>query len=175
MMHMTKHFLAIATLACSALLATPAALAQAQAKIVSIRAAELVQQSPQFKAGAEKMKQEFDRRKTEIEADAKRFVEDAQKFQKEADLLSAADRAKREKDLNTRRVDLEYKQRQFQEDFAARDRQLTTEMMAKIKGVIVQVAKEKGADLVIQDPVWSSETIDITDDVLKRLQATGGK
>lgn len=172
MMRKATRVLTALTLACAALsVATPAL---AEAKIVSIRAAELVQQSPQFKAGADKMKAEFDRRKNEIEADAKRFVEDAKKFQKDADLLSAADRAKQEKDLNTRRVDLEYKQRQFQEDFANRDRQLTTEMMAKIKGVIVQVAKERGADLVVQDPVYAADSIDITDEVLKRLQAGGG-
>lgn len=172
MMRKVTRVLTVLSLAGAALaVATPAL---AEAKIVSIRAAELVQQSPQFKAGAEKMKAEFDRRKNEIEADAKRFVEDAKKFQKEADLLSAADRAKQEKDLNTRRVDLEYKQRQFQEDFANRDRQLTSEMMAKIKGVIVQVAKERGADLVVQDPVYAADSIDITAEVLKRLQAGAG-
>jgi len=173
MMRKTTRLFAVLSLACSTLAIAQPVLAQT--KIVAIRAAELVQQSPQFKAGAEKMKAEFDRRKNEIEADAKRFVDDAKKFQKEADLLSAADRAKQEKDLNTRRVDLEYKQRQFQEDFANRDRQLTTEMMAKIKGVIVQVAKEKGADLVIQDPVYAADAIDITAEVLQRLQVSGGK
>lgn len=90
-------------------------------------------------------------------------------------MLSAADAAKREKDLTTRQLDLQYKQRQFQEDFANRDRQLTTEMMAKIKGVIVQVAKEKGADLVVQDPIFAADSVDITAEVLKRLQAGGGK
>ncbi|MGH8430242.1 MAG: OmpH family outer membrane protein, partial [Solimonas sp.] len=147
MRNITRLLSAI-TLASSALLvALPAA---AQTQIASIRAAELVQQSPQFKAGAEKIKAEFDIRKNSLEAEAKKFVEDAEKFKKERDLLSAADLAKREKDLSARQVDLQYKQRQFQEDFANRDRQLTTDMMTKIKGVIVQVAKEKGADLVVQ-------------------------
>lgn len=172
-MRNVTRILSVMTLACGALLA--AAPAMAQTKIASIRAAELVQQSPQFKAGADKIKAEFDRRKNELEAEAKRFVDDAEKFKKERDLLSAADLAKREKDLSSRQVDLQYKQRQFQEDFANRDRQLTTEMMAKIKGVIMQVAKERGADLVVQDPIYASEAVDITAEVLKRLQASGAK
>lgn len=172
-MRNVTRILSAMTLACGALLA--AAPAMAQTKIASIRAAELVQQSPQFKAGADKIKAEFDRRKNELEAEAKRFVDDAEKFKKERDLLSAADLAKREKDLSSRQVDLQYKQRQFQEDFANRDRQLTTEMMAKIKGVIMQVAKERGADLVVQDPIYASESVDITAEVLKRLQASGAK
>lgn len=145
--------------------------AVAQGRVATIRAAELVQQSPQFKAGADKMKIEFERRKNELEGDLKKFGEDVKNFQKQADLLSAGDRAKQEKDLNTRKIDLEYKQRQFQEDFQNRDRQLTTEMMTKIKGVIETVAKEKGIDIVVQDPVYASAAVDITADVLKRLQA----
>lgn len=149
--------------------AAPAA--QAQTKIATIRAAELVQQSPQFKAGADKMKTEFDRRKNDLEAEAKKFQEDVNKFKKEADLLSAADRAKIEKDLNTRQIDIGYKQRQFQEDFTNRDRQLTLEMMNKIKTVIEQVAKERGVEAVIQDPLYATPAVDITADVLKKLQA----
>jgi len=164
------RLLTAVTLACGALMATNAASA-ADTKILTIRAGEIVQQSPQFKAGADKIKAEFDRRRNEIEADAKKLAEDIKKFQKEADIMSGADRAKQEKDLNTRKIDFEYKQRQFQEDFTNRDRQLTTEMMTKIKAVITQVAKEKGADVVVQDPVYSSDAIDITAEVLKRLQA----
>lgn len=165
------RILSILALASGSLLAS--APAMADTKIASIRAAELVQQSPQFKAGADKIKAEFDRRKNDLEAEAKKFVDDAEKFKKERDLLSAADLAKREKDLSARQVDLQYKQRQFQEDFANRDRQLTTEMMAKIKGVIVQIAKEKGVELVVQDPIYATDAVDITAEVLKRLQGAG--
>ena len=85
--------------------------------------------------------------------------------------MSTADRAKSEKDLTARQVYLQYKQRQFQEDFKTRDQPLTTEMMNKIKTVIEAVARWRGVDAVLQDPVFSTPAVDITDDVLKRLQA----
>jgi outer membrane protein len=158
------------TVAAAALLF--AGTAAAEIKIATIRATELVAQSPQFKAGADKMKAEFDRRKSDLEADGKKFQDDVKKYQKEGDAMSTADRAKTEKDLQSRQVDLQYKQRQFQEDLQSRDRQLTTDMTNKIKTVIEVVAKEKGIDLVLQDPVYASPTVDITADVLKKLQAT---
>lgn len=143
----------------------------ADLKIATIRVGDVVQQSPQFKAGADKIKAEFDRRKNDLEADLKKFQADAGKYQKDGQLMSPADQAKTEKDLTARQVDLQYKQRQFQEDFQNRDRQLTTDMMAQIKSVIEKVAKEKNLDAVLQDPVYATAAVDITDDVLKRLQS----
>ncbi len=168
-MKLLNQTLTAAVIGAAALMASGAAMADV--KIATIRVGDVVQQSPQFKAGADKIKAEFDRRKNDLEADMKKFQADATKYQKEGDLMSPADRAKTEKDLTARQVDLQYKQRQFQDDFKARDTQLTTEMMNKIKDVIEAVAKEKGVDAVLQDPVYATATVDITDAVLKRLQA----
>lgn len=165
---MNKHSLTL-TLSAAALLMS--GLVYAEAKIATIRAAELVLQSPQYKAGQDKMKQEFEKRGKDFEAEAKKFEEDAKKFQKEADVLSAADRAKRQKDLETRKIDLGYKQQQLQQDMQARSQQLEKDMRSKIQTVIVELAKEKGLDVVVQDPVYSSEAVDLTADALKKLQA----
>jgi outer membrane protein len=143
-MKVLNQTLTAAAIGAVALTLSGAALADN--KIATIRVTDVVQQSPQFKAGADKIKTE-------------------------ADVMSPADRAKSEKDLTARQVDLQYKQRQFQEDFKTRDQQLTTDMMNKIKTVIEAVARERGVDAVLQDPVFSTPAVDITDDVLKRLQA----
>jgi outer membrane protein len=171
-MQTLTRFLSVTALASAALFAAPAF---AELKIVSVDVGNVIQQSPQYKAGAEKLKAEFERRKNDLEAERKRLADDAEKYKKERDLLSAADASKREKDLTTRNLDLQYKQRQFQEDLGTRDRQLTQEMSQKIKAAILAVSKEKGADLVVQDPIYASATVDITDEVLKRLQAPGAK
>jgi outer membrane protein len=146
--------------------------AAADGKIAVIRAAELVQGSPQFKAGQTQMKTEFEKRKSALEAEAKKLQDDVQKFKRESDVMSADARSKAEKDLNTRRIDFEYKQKQFQEDFQKRDRELGETMMTKIREVVYKVAQEKGVEVVIQDPVYAAPGIDITDEVLKRLQAS---
>lgn len=162
----------------SLLLAAPLALASLPAaaqKLGTIRSSELVQQSPQFKAGQDKMKAEFERRANDLEAEAKKLAEDIKNFQKAADLLAGPERAKQEKDLNTRKIDFEYKSRQFQEERQNRERQLFQDMMVRIKTVIEQVARERSLEVVIENPVFSTPAIDVTDEVLKRLQATPAK
>lgn len=148
-----------------------AAQAAAETVIVSIRAAEVVQSSPQFKTGQAKIKTEFEKRKTDLENEAKKLQDDVKKFQREADVMTADARAKAEKDLQTRKIDFEYKQRVFGEDFQKRDRELSESMMATIKEVVVQIAKERQATVVLQDPVFADPSVDITAEVVKRLQA----
>jgi outer membrane protein len=160
-------------------LAVAATAVHAQAlnapKIAVVRSADVVRDSAQFKTAETKMKAEFEKRKNDIEAQGKAFAEDVKTYQRDADTLSADQRAKKEKDLNARQVDINFAQRKFQEDLANRDRELTQDMMSKIKNVITAVAKEKGISLVVQDPVYADDSIDITAEVLKRLNAGGGK
>ena len=146
-------------------------VASAETKIITIRAAALVQASPMFKSGQESIKAEFEKRKNDLENEAKQLGEDAKKFQREADVMSSEARAKKEKELQTRKIDFDFNQRKFSEDFQARDRELSEKLTADIKRVVIEVAKEKGADLVLQDPVFAAPGIDVTDDVIKRLQA----
>lgn len=149
--------------------------AQAELKIITIRAAEIVAASPQFKSSQTSMKAEFEKRNDELETEARKFAEDTQKFRREADVMSSDARAKAEKELQTRRIDLDYKQRQFREDFQKRDRELSEKLMNSIKEVVVAVAKDQGADLVLQDPVFSAPGIDVTDEVIRRLQGAKAK
>lgn len=141
----------------------------AEVKIATVRANLLVAQSPQYKALEAKMKADFERRANELQAEGKQLEADLKKFQQEADLMSPQDRAAKEKDLQTRQIDFGYKRRQLQEDVQTRERELTQKMMDEIKGVIESVAKEQGVSVVLQDPVYAADGVDITDEVLKRL------
>ncbi len=171
-MKAVNNILVGAMLAAATLVTLPAqAQALTNTKIATIRSGDLAQQAPQFKAMQDKLKSEFERRQNELEAEMKKYQDDGKNFQKEADVLSAADRAKKEKDLNTRRIDLEFKGRTLQEEFTKRREQLLTETMTKLRGIIEQVAKEKSVSVVVENPVYATPDTDITDAVLKRLQA----
>lgn len=158
------------------LAAASAVQAQALTKIAVVRSADVVRDSAQFRAAEGKMKTEFEKRKNDLEAQFKSFQDDVKAYQRDGDTLTADQRVKKEKDLSNRQTDLNFAQKKFQEDLANRDRELTQDMMGKIKTVIELVAKEKGVDLVVQDPVYAAPSIDITADVLKKLNAgAGGK
>lgn len=156
-------------------LVSVAATAQADTKILSVRLGEVVRESAQYKAAEAKMKAEFEKRRADIESQGRALNEDAKAYQRDADTLSADQRLKKEKELKSRESDLGFAQRKFQEDLQNRDRELTQDMMGKIRDVINQVAKEKGADLVVQDAIVITPTVDITADVLRRLNSAGGK
>jgi outer membrane protein len=162
----TIAVLALATLAF-------AGTAAAETKIGTIRAQEVVRESPFYKAAETKMRGEFDKRQQELETTGKSLAEDIKKFQRDADIMSPDERAKKEKDLSARQVDFQYAQQKFKEDATNRDRELTQDLMSKIKEAIQTVAKEKGLDLVVQDPVYTVPALDITTEVLKQLQAGG--
>ena len=159
-------------LAAASLLA--AGTAAAETKIGTIRAQEVVRESPYYKAAETKMRGEFDKRQQDLETTGKALAEDIKKFQRDADIMSPDERAKKEKDLSARQVDFQYAQQKFKEDATTRDRELTQDLMGKIKDAIQSVAKDKGLDLVVQDPVYTVPSLDITDEVLKQLQSAGG-
>ncbi len=139
-------------------------------KIAVIRSSDVVQNSPQYLAAESSIKSEFQKRKASLDAKGKKLAEDVQNYKKNADAMTPDDREKKENDLITRQNDLKYQEHKFQQDFQKRDHEMTQNLMDRIKSVITKIAKAKGYDLVLQDPVYSEPSIDITDEVLKQLK-----
>ena len=157
-----------------ALLFTTAA-AQAELKIAAVRE-DLLQNAPQLRAAQQQMQSEVEKRRATIEAQAKQLADDVQKYQRDGATMSMDQRDKTEKDLNTRKAQLDYDQRKAQDDLQARSQELQSAAIGKIKDVIFQVAKEKGYDIVINGAFIINPSVDITDEVLKRLgSAPAGK
>ncbi|HUR39857.1 MAG TPA: OmpH family outer membrane protein [Verrucomicrobiae bacterium] len=155
-------------LALAAAALVPAA-AIAQSKIAVISTPVLLREAPQIKAADAKLKGEFEKRETELKAERKKFQDDYKKAQREADAMSPAQKAAAEKDLFSRKSDLDLKERQFTEQVQTRNGELQREVLEKINGAIDSVAKEKGLELVVRDPAFASSSLDITGDVLKKL------
>ena len=156
------------------LLAVATAAVAAEPKIASVRVDEVILQSATFKAARDKFNGEFEKRKADLENDIKKFQDDAKKYDRDKEIMSPDERAKKEKDLTARQVDLQYAQQKFNEDASSRDRDLQKDLVGKLKDAIDAVAKEKGLDLILRDPLYATPSIDITDEVLKRMQSMAG-
>jgi outer membrane protein len=152
-----------------------AAPAWAEVKIAAIRTPVLLREAPQIKDADSKLKAEFDKKEKEVEAEGRKLQDDFKKYQRDADSMSAQQRGTAEKDLSTRKIDFEQKQRQYSEEAQSRNAELRQEVLNKMSKAIEEVAKEKGIDVVLQDPAWISPTMDITDDVLKKLGVSAPK
>lgn len=169
----TRILAAVAACATLALFAAPTS-AQAQSKVGTVRFDDAVRLSPQYKAADAKMTAEFSKRKSDLETQSKQFESDLEKFKRDRVTISPDAQAKTEKDLAARQVDLTQAGRKFQEDAQTRQRELTNDVVGKVRDAVVAVAKEKGIDVVVADPVYAATSLDITDDVVKKLGGTPG-
>ena len=159
----------LALISLAAATAFAAGPASAETKIAVIRTGVILHDAPQIKAADLKLKGEFEKREKDLQAEQTKLGDDIKKYQRDADSMSAQQRANTEKDLNTRKIDFDLKQRQFQEEAQNRNADLRRDVLDKVNKAIDEVAKEKGLDLVLQDPAFASDGLDITADVLKKL------
>jgi len=163
----------IRALGIAAVLLLASTAAQADLKIAGVRLNDVLQNSAQLKAAQAQFQTEVDKRRGTLEGQAKQLADDVQKYQRDGATLSVDQRDRTEKDLNTRKAQLEYDQRKAQDELQARNQELQGQVMSKVKDVIFQVGKEKGYDIVVTDAFIINSSIDITDEVLKRLATQG--
>lgn len=169
------HFRNTSALLALALLSV-SSLALADTKIMIVRTDDMMRESPLVKAAQAKMKALFEKRGADLDVQIKQFQTDGEAFQRDNAIMTLDQKAKRQKELQTREVDIGLAQRKLQEDAAKQNQELLEDMNDKFRSVIEQVAKEKGADIVLQNPVYAVPAVDITGDVVKRLSSgAGGK
>ncbi len=156
-------------LAVGAMLTVPAP-AQAQGtKIGFVSTERILRDSKPAKAAQSKIEAEFKKREDELQRMANNLRTQAQKFDKDAPVLSESERIKRQRQLTDLDSDMQRKRREYQEDFNRRRNEEFSSIVEKADTAIKSIAEQQGYDLIIQDAVTVSPRIDITDQVLKAL------
>ncbi len=157
-------------IAVGAALAVPAAPVQAQGtKIGFVSTERILRDSKPAKAAQSKIEAEFKKRDDELQRLANTLRSEAQKFDKDAPVLSESERIKRQRRLADLDSDLQRKRREFQEDFNRRRNEEFSAIVEKADAAIKNIAEKQGYDLIIQDAVTVSPRVDITDQVLKAM------
>ena len=153
------------------LVAVPAP-AQAQGtKVGFVSTERILRDSKPAKAAQSKIESEFKKRDQELQNLANTLRNQAQKFDKDAQVMSESDRIRRQRELADLDSDLQRKRREFQEDFNRRRNEEFSSIVEKADAAIKKIAESQGYDLIIQDAVTVNPRVDITDQV---LQALGG-
>jgi len=160
----------------AALLASLTSGVMAQdSKIGYINTQRITTESAIAKAAQAKLEQEFSKRGKELadlQVALKTFSE---KFERDAPTLTESQRASRQKEGAELNRDFQRKQREYQEDLNGRRNEELQQVLEKANKAVRKVAEEEKYDLVIQEVVYSSAKHDITDKVLKILNATAVK
>jgi len=83
--------------------------------------------------------------------------------------LSESDRRAREQELARMNIDFQRMQREYREDLNLRRNQELSSLFERADRVIKKIANADKYDLILQEAVFRSPRIDITDKVLKAL------
>ena len=125
------------------------------------------------KAAQSKLEQEFSRREKEI-VDAGNVLKTAsEKFEREAPTMAESQRVNRQKQLVEQDRDFQRKRREFQEDLNSRKNEELQQVLERANRIIKQVAEAEKYDVILQEAVYVNPKLDITDKVIKALNAAG--
>ncbi len=141
----------------------------ADMKIGFIDAERVNRESAPADQASKRLEKEFQPRMQELQR-AEGQVKAAQgQLEKDGLTLSEADRRKREQDLSRQIVELQRKQREYTEDLNLRRNQEMAGLLERANKIIRQIAESEKYDLIIQEAVYRSPRVDITERVLKAL------
>jgi outer membrane protein len=130
------------------------------------------------KAAQAKLETEFSRREKELTDIGTSLKSLSDKFEREAPTLSESQRAQRQKQLLDQDRDFQRKRRELQEDLAQRKNEELAGVLERSNRVIKQIFDSEKYDLILQEAVFAGPRVDITDKVIKALNAappTAGK
>jgi outer membrane protein len=127
------------------------------------------------KAAQVKLEQEFSKREKELLDQGTGLKTLSDKFEREAPTLTEAQRVARQKQLVDQDRDFQRKRREFQEDLNARKNEELQLVLERANKVVKQVAEAERYDMILQEAVYVNPKHDITDKVLKVLNAAGAR
>lgn len=153
-----------------------APLAQAQEfRIGFVNTDRIFKEAASAKAAQAKLEQEFSRREKELIDLGASIKAAADKLERDAPTLSESQRNTRQKQLVEQDRDFQRKRREFQEDLNSRKNEELQMVLERANRVVKQVAEAEKYDLVLQDAVYINPKHDITDKVIKALNASTSK
>ena len=96
----------------------------------------------------------------------------SEKFERDAPTLSESQRSQRQRQLLEQDREFQRKSREFQEDLNARRNEELQAVLDRANRVVKQVAEAEKYDVILQEAVYLNPQLDITDKVIKALNAS---
>ncbi|MFZ6644314.1 OmpH family outer membrane protein [Undibacterium sp. TJN25] len=140
-----------------------------EVKIGYVDAQRLLQSAP-AKAAEEKIAQEFSKREKDNQDLGLKLKSLAEKYDKDAPVLSETDRIKKQRELLDMDQDLKRRRQIFNEDLNQRKSEELANFSVRVRKAVKQIAESEKYDIVLQEePIYFNPRIDLTEKVLKAL------
>lgn len=142
----------------------------AEIKIGFVDTAALMEAAPQVKAAQSKIESEFAPREKELVKLQQEIRTLDERLSRDGTVMSESERGKLEREILGKRRDLKRSQEEFRDDLNIRRNEVLATLQRDVFEAVSTFAKEQKYDLILsQGVVYSSDKIDITDGVLKKL------
>lgn len=171
MKSLSCHF-TLALLLSALAVASPALQAQ-EFKAGFVNTDRIFREATTAKAAQAKLEQEFSRREKELIESGNALKSATEKFEREAPTMAESQRTTRQRQLVDQDREFQRKRREFQEDLNVRKNEELAQVLERANKVVKQVAEAEKYDVILQEAVYINPKHDITDRVIKALNAAG--
>lgn len=144
------------------------------ARIAAVNSDRILRDSAAAQVAQQKLEAEFAKRAKDLTDMAHSLKSMSDALDKNGASLSSVERADKQRELSNLDSDFRRKKREFDEDLNQRRNEELAAVLDRANKVIKQIAEQQGYDLIVQEAVYVSPRIDITDQVLKALAAKAG-
>src|SRR5687768_5465452 len=158
-----------AAAAALALLCASTGAGAAELKIGFIDAERINRESAPAELASKRLEKEFAPRAQDLQRRESQIKTLQAQLEKEAMTMSESDRRSKDQELARLSLDFQRLQREYREDLNLRRNQELQSLFERANRVIKQIAESEKYDLILQEAVYRSPRLDITERVLKAL------
>jgi len=164
-------FLLLAALAAPAAAQEKPAATPPAGKFGFVNTERILREAAPAVRAQKKIEAEFQKRDQELAKVADQLKRMQEEIEKNSVTMSETQRRTREREFGELNRDFQRKQREFREDLNQRRNEELAAVVEQANRVIRQIAEQEKFDIIFQDAVFASPRIDITERVIKALEA----
>ena len=155
--------------AATAAIMVSTAVSAADFKVGVVNPNRILAESAPAVAAQNKLKSYFRTREEELNRKIRDFRSAVSKFEKDSAVMTESQRLKKRQELAETERDIARRQRALIEERNQRANEETQIILSRANRIIQDIAKKQNYDLILQEAVWASPKVDITEQVMKQL------
>ncbi|MDT3671210.1 MAG: OmpH family outer membrane protein [Aromatoleum sp.] len=151
------------------MLAVAAPAAMAESRIGFVNSDRVMREAAPAVRAQQRLEKEFEKRDQELQKAGKELQALQEDLERNGVTMAEADRRAKERSFNDLNRDFQRKQREFREDLNQRRNEELASVLDRANRAVKQIAEAEKYDVILQEAVFASPRIDITDKVIKAL------
>jgi len=166
-----QTFLAVIVVSLLLALQAPFAGAQAETRIGFVNTERILREAAPAVRAQKKIEAEFSKRDQEMARLADQLKRMQDELEKQGVTMAESQRRTKEREFGELNRDFQRRQREFREDLNQRRNEELAQVIELSRRIIQQIAEQEKFDIIFQDAIYTSPRIDITERVIKALDA----